>query len=231
MANASDVLAEITLERVGAVLAALGALATAAFGLLDAFKVAGGGASNIGLGAIYAALAPFDGPLTLAIGKANYRATVRANWINGMTKADQKAVVRALIKLGLSPATAPDLAAAAHVDPAALQLAAKKLETGKPLTDADLNVLGRMSAVVDALLDTGFERAEQQFKNASRALAGALAVLLAWLATFLWPEPQRPHFWLAFAVGLLAVPLAPVAKDLTSALSTAMRAIKAAKTL
>jgi hypothetical protein len=31
------------------------------------------------------------------------------------------------------------------------------------------------------------------------------------------------------AVGLLAVPLAPVAKDLTSALSAAMNALKAAK--
>ena len=43
--------------------AAAGAFGTAAFGLVDASKCFGGGASNAGFGFIKRELAPFDGPL------------------------------------------------------------------------------------------------------------------------------------------------------------------------
>jgi hypothetical protein len=227
-----ETVAAIGLESFGAALAALGALSTAAFGLLDSTKAFWGGVSNVGLGHLRTALKPFDPALAAAVGEDNGWTTVRANWVNGIPKPDQKATIRALIKLGLSPATARSIAQAAHVDPAALEAAAKKLAVGKDLTDADLNVLGRMNAVIDALLDAAFENADQQFKNVSRVLAGAVAIGLAIAAWALWPDvASKPELWAAIGVGLLAVPVAPVAKDLTSALSAAMRALKAAKAI
>jgi hypothetical protein len=225
-------MAAITLDNFGAALAALSALSTAAFGLLDATKAFWGGVARVGFGHIAAGLKPFDEALDAAAGRADTEAMIRANWINGVSKADQKARVRALIKLGLSETTADSIAAAAHVDPKALKAAARRLTHGQTLTDADLNVLGRMNAVVDALLDGAFERADQQYRNVTRALAGGVAILLSLAAWFWWPETAgRPSFMGALAVGLLAVPIAPVAKDLTSALSTAMQALKAAKAL
>ena len=90
-------------------------------------------------------------------------ATIHANWLNGVPKADQKATVKALIRLGLTPVTAPTLAKGAPgVDAATLQSAATKVATGADLTEPELQVLGRFDATIDAQLDAGFERAEQQ---------------------------------------------------------------------
>jgi len=224
----------ISLADLGAALAGLGALSTAAFGLLDSSKAFWGGASNIGCGHIRAALQPFAPALDKALGAGGWWPVVRAHWVSGVAKDDQKAKAQALIKLGLNSANAPQVASASHVDPSALTVAVAKLERGTKLSDADLNVLGRMNATIDALLDAAFEAADQQYRNCCRVLAGAICLLLAVVAWGLWApttgEPS-PSLWAALAVGLLAVPLAPVAKDLTSALSTAMNALKAAKRL
>jgi hypothetical protein len=157
---------------------------------------------------------------------------MRANWIAGVPKAEQKAKVEALIRLGLTPQTAAAVAPVARVNAEALSVAVAKLERGEPLTEADLNVIGRMNAVVEALMDAAFEAADQQYRNSCRLLAGLSAIGLAVGAWLLWPAATanaRPSFWTAFAVGLLAVPIAPVAKDLTSALSAAMQALKSVR--
>jgi len=226
-------MATIGLDDFGAALAALSALATAAFGLLDSTKAFWGGVSNMGLHHIRSALAPFGRTLTEGVG-TRWWGVVRANWLNGVAKAEQKAVVRSILKLGLTPATADELAQGCNVDAARLKTVAGKLAKGDELSDADLNLLGRVNAVLDAILDCAFERAEQQYRNVSRLLAGLLAVALAVVAQLIWAANAAtmgapPSLAVAVGVGLLAVPVAPVAKDVTSALSTAMRALKATR--
>lgn len=222
------------LENVGAALAALSALSTAAFGLLDTSKAFWGGTSNFGLGHLKTALLPFRAALDEAVGE-DWFDIVRANWINGLPKADQKSVLGSLLKLGLTQSTATDIAKAAHVEPDMLGAAAAAMAAGTPLTDPQMNVLGRMAASMEAKLDAAFERAEQQYRNVSRLLAGVVAMVLALVAEFIWSQATHDvsptGYWTALGVGILAVPVAPVAKDLTSALSNAMRAIKAAKAL
>jgi hypothetical protein len=227
----------ITLEEVGAALAGLSALATAAFGVLDAAKAFDGGASNIGLKHIYAQLEPFRQALDAAAGPGRWRVLVRAHWLNGLPKADQKTATRNLLRLGLTPETAEAVAAGCHVDPAALKTVAAKIAKGAEdanLTGDDLQLLGRVYAVLDTVLDIAFERAEQQYRNGSRFWAGVIAVALAVLAQQIWSRNAGsmgppPSIWAAVAVGLLAVPVAPVAKDLTSGLSAAMRALKTSR--
>jgi hypothetical protein len=224
----------ISLPDVGAALAGLSALSAAGFGVLDSSKAFWGGCSNIGAGHIKAALTPFESPLANALGANGWWPVVRANWVAGVAKADQKAKTQALIKLGLNSASADAVAKATHVDAAALKVAIANLEKGKPSTDADLNVLGRMSATIDVLLDAAYEAADQQYRNSCRVLAGLVCLALAWVAYLVWPataENPRPNGWIVFGVGVLAVPLAPVAKDLTGALSAAMNALKAARKL
>jgi hypothetical protein len=224
----------ISLADLGAALTGLGALSTAAFGLLDSTKVLWGGPSNIGCGHIRSALQPFAPALDNALGAGGWWPVVRAHWVSGVAKADQKAKAQALIKLGLDSANAPRVAKASHVDAAALTAAIVKIEKGTKLTDADLNVLGRMNAAIDALLDAAFEAADQQYRNCCRVLAGLIALGLAVLAWLLWrgtTGENPPSLWTVLAVGLLAVPLAPIAKDLTGALSSAMNALKAARKL
>ncbi|HZQ12851.1 MAG TPA: hypothetical protein VFB31_08590, partial [Pseudolabrys sp.] len=98
------------IPNVGDTIAAIAALGTAAYGLVDAMKAFGGGPSLVGYGRIKSALAPFD-PALQALGNAPWQ-TLRANWLNGVAKADQKAAAKSLIHLALSPGNATKLAAA-----------------------------------------------------------------------------------------------------------------------
>src|ERR1700750_772243 len=86
---------------------AIGALGTAAFGLVDITKFFGGGVSRLGFGYVRAAVMPYIGVAAqqgTALGTGRVIEPLRANWMNGMAKPDQKAAARSLIRLMLTPA-------------------------------------------------------------------------------------------------------------------------------
>ncbi|MDB5704548.1 MAG: hypothetical protein JWN66_1664 [Sphingomonas bacterium] len=114
------------LDGIGSILAATTALSTASFGMLDSLKVVAGGPSNFGTAGLHRSLTPFAPALDAAIGAEAWWLIVRANWIAGVAKDDQKAKVQALIRIGLTSATAAAMAEAGHVDPVALQAAIGK---------------------------------------------------------------------------------------------------------
>lgn len=209
---------------------AVGALGTAAFGLVDSSKAFRGGISNVGFRFITDALEPFRAALEQIDDQAPF-ATVKANWINAMAKADQKAAARNLIRLGLNPGTAPVLAEQLPgIDGAELATAVAAITTGQELSQQQLELLGRFDAFVDSRLDAAFERADQKYRNVARVTAGLVAILLAWCGqatsldslTMSWQD-----FASALLIGVVAVPMAPIAKDLTSAITTAVSAFKA----
>lgn len=203
---------------------AIGALGSAAFALVDASKIGGkGGVSNVGFKDLERVVRRFAAALDRAIGPDEWRAAVHAHWINGRPREQQKAIVKALIRLGLDTGTAPGLATVGHVDPGALAAVAAKLEQGEPLLEPDINVLGRLDASIDAQLDAAFDRADQRYRNVSRVWAGVVAVVLSLAAAMALGEWDRLP--LAVVVGLLAVPLSPIAKDLASSLAAAAKAV------
>jgi hypothetical protein len=210
----------------GALILAIGALGTAACGLVDATKAFGGGVSNFGLRGLLQVVGRFAVALDVALGKSEWRRVVRAHWINGRSRGEQKAIVKSLIRLGLKPDNAQELAAAAHVNPKTLESAATKLWAAQPLDPADLEALGRMDASVEAQLDAAFDRADQTYRNVSRLCAGVCSVALALIAA---PLVAQGSVRGALVVGLLAVPLAPIAKDLASSLQAAAAALRATK--
>lgn len=255
------------LAQAGAGIAAIAALGTAASGLVDSTKAFGGGVSRFGFAHIQAALQPFDAALTQAGAvwprtvrtgvfrakpkpgaTANWREAVRANWINGRPKPDQKAAVKALIHVGLTPATAPIVAPAGHVNAAILTAAATAIAAGSPPspTSDQGNILIQFDAAIDAAMDGAFERADQQYRNIAKLCAGGFAVILAIFGgvvvaaeakggpntlslEFICAYIGTANFWTAVLVGVIAVPLAPMAKDLTSSLQAAATALKATK--
>lgn len=218
MAKFDDVLATI---------AAMGGLGLAAMALVDALKaVPGGGVSRIGFGHVRKVLRLFDKVLARAAGP-EWEAVIMAHWINGRDRDDQVGAIRSLLRLGLNADTADQLAAIGNVDPAALGKAAGKLATGAPLGEAEINLIGRVEAAVEARLDAAFDLAEQSYRNSARTLAGVIAIGLAVGAGVLLSTPEeRIDLRVAALVGLLAVPIAPIAKDLVGALTAAARAVK-----
>jgi hypothetical protein len=205
---------------------AIGSLGTAAYGVVDATKAFGGGVSNRGFGDIRKIISAFIPPSTgggggtSALDLSSVLATLRANWLNGMPLGDQKSIAKALIKLNLTKAAANRMAAATGVDPTILTSVAEKMATGETLTQPETDGYGRFDLLLTALLDQGYQRADQRYRNSAKLLAIPVAIVLALLGAravygcFTSPDV----FWKALIGGLLATPLAPVAKDLSSAI-------------
>jgi len=215
-------------------LSAAAGLGTAAMGLVDSTKVFGGGPSNFGFGYIEKALAPFFVPAPggpTVFGRAEALRTLRANWLNGVAKADQKAKAKSLIHLGLTQGNAAALATAAGVDAAKLTALAQKTANGTKVEPDEINVLGQFDAIVSAVLDAAYERGDQKYRNASKFLAMLVATLLGVIGGWVvyGSGMSGGQFALCLVVGLSATPLAPVAKDLATSLQAAVTAVRAVK--
>jgi hypothetical protein len=203
-----------------ALVLAIGGLGTAAYGIVDATKALGGGVSRVGFGDIKRVVSMLiprkqkDSPS--ALGQESVLATLRANWMNGMAASDQKSIAKALVKLNLTTDTANELAKVTGVNEAILSDIAKKLSTKETLTDEQTDVYGRFDLSLSALLDQAYQRGDQRYRNSAKLLAVAVSLLLslAGTETVLGSGNVR----LAILVGLLATPLAPIAKDLASAI-------------
>lgn len=219
------------------VITAIGGLGTAAFGLVEATK-SGTGVNYIGLKGIKAAVtpltpagAPAPGVPANSLPQHKILATLEANWLNGTDLGSQKSIAKSLIKLNLSAANAPALAAATGVDPAALTAVATAIAAGNPLNAAQSDVFARFDLIVTAILDEAYQRSDQAYRNAMRGLAMLVSVLLALAGGYMLQTGADLGKDLAesFLVGLLATPLAPIAKDLSTALATAVNALQLVK--
>ena len=215
------------LDIVIAVIAATGGLGMAAMSLVDAFKaIPGGGVSRIGFRYIRSTVSDLSEVMAAAMGAA-WETVILSHWINGRPRDDQIAAIRSILRLGLNAQTAGQLARFARVDPDRLAIVAGRLATGAELSQEDVDLLGRAEAAVGARLDAAFDLGDQAYRNASRVLAGVIAVALALAASQLVPNP---YGWRgALLIGVLAVPIAPIAKDLVSALTAAAKAVGAGR--
>jgi hypothetical protein len=221
------------------VITAVGGLGTAAFGLVEALKPIFGSINRMGLSHIQqtvTALTPSAaGDPKNVLPQKNILATIEANWINGTDLNSQKSIAKSLIKLHLSADNAGAVAKTANVDPDLLQSIAHKTAAGTQLVQAESDVFARFDVIVTALLDEAYQFSDQVYRNGTRTLAAILAVVLALAGAWSLEGPllfdgKHGHdIALAVLVGVLATPLAPVAKDLSSALATAVNTMQAVK--
>jgi hypothetical protein len=217
--------------------AAASALGTAAYGLVDASKAFGGGISNAGFSHIREAVAPLIGapePAAPQVFGKKVLATLRANWLNGVPKADQKAAAKSLIRMAVTPENAERLAKESGIDVAKMEAIAGKIRNGEKLLEDEISVLGRFDVIVSAVLDEAYERADQKYRNYSKLAGCVVATVLAAIGGGIiyvdnggsgWVYPQTHEFLLSLLVGLIATPLAPVAKDLSSAIAAAVKTV------
>jgi hypothetical protein len=209
------------------VVTAIGGLGAAAFGLVDATKVFGGGVNHIGFRGIRAAVQQLTdaGGQVNALSQKKIVATLEANWMNGSELASQKAIAKSLIKLNLHPQNARALADATGVDPGVLTAIATSIAAGTPLSSAESDVFARFDLIVTVLLDEAYQRSNQIYRNWTRALAALVAVALAMAGGMV----LRMDPAVSLLVGLLATPLAPIAKDISTALAMAVSTMHLAK--
>jgi len=217
------------------IITAIGGLGTAAFGLVDSTKVFFGGVNRIGFGSISDAIKKLT-PGTPGAGLTQDKIllTLRANWYGGTDLASQKSIAKSLIKQGLSTGNAAALAAATGVDATVLGSVAAKISSGTALAANETDVFARLDFILTALLDQAYQHSSQIYTNWTRVVASIFAIGLALAGGWSMHIGPPRYLWshdmgLALLAGLLATPLAPIAKDLSSALATAVNTMQAIK--
>jgi len=220
-----------TVGQLSTIVAGVGAVGTAAFGLVDAFKaLPGGGISRAGFKFIRETilkLAPEVPALEeTGLSRNSLLYTLESQWINGTAATDQINIAKSLIKLRLTPETAGPLASATGVDATLLSQIAVSIRSATPLTPQQTDVLGRFDLLLTTLLDQAYQRAAQRYRNWAKAAAVPIAVALALIAAGVTRQITLSE---AVLLGLIATPVAPVAKDISSAISTAAQAIQSWK--
>lgn len=205
------------MENIGTIVLATGALGTAAFGIVEAMKWTRIG--FMGFSKINETLGPIWQTLRVAYG-SDFEQVLR-----GQYKGDLSELVRTLrqgVRIGLTEDNAGKIAewlGLKHAEE--LQKVAKKLEASQKLTEEERNILGRFELAVDARIDAGMALAENQYVGKLRVLASCAALIIA-----LGVGVYLDMMFLAVIVGIAAVPFAPIAKDLSSALQAAVSALK-----
>jgi len=216
-------------------IAAIGALGTAAFGIVDASKSALPFINHIGLSHIKKTIDLLTpGPAGVnSLGRRLILDTVEANWINGADLGRQKCTAVTLIQGHLIAANAQGMAQNTNVDSATLQAIVADTLAGLTLSPEETAVQCRFDLIVNTLIDEAYQRADEKYRNGTRSLAACVAVLLAFVGGWVllggrfW---ELDHVACALLVGLLAVPLAPMAKDVSSALAAVADSMQLPKT-
>jgi hypothetical protein len=215
---------------------AAGALGTAAFGIVDGLKATAIGAAG------FPALTAMLGPLKTALAKAygdEYLELLKAQYRDRRGTGPLSRTVRQGVRLGLTKDNAAQLATflgEGIVDRSSLAGIAEKIATGVKLTDSERGLLGRFELAVDTRIEAAVALAEEKYKLTTQWWASGTAVALALIAAWALGT-QKPDFLVwekvlfikGMIVGLVAVPLAPIAKDVASALQSATKALKARK--
>jgi hypothetical protein len=233
-------------DAAGAVLA-VGALGTAAFGVVEAFGkalvIGRWGLPFVGFTCAKVVIRQFHDALAFVHGD-NYEKILAQQYRDGRANGRAPETIRQAVRLalplmdrdravaivdavwGMGPIRSGELVDALQAEKTpGTRVAAKH-------SDAAALLAGRFALALDARVAGAFTIAEERYQALARLWAGAAAIALSLLFNLGMKDGYRDgeggYPWLvALIIGLAAVPLAPVAKDLSSALTEALRAWKA----
>lgn len=233
-------------------IAAVGALGLAAFGLTEALGKALAyrsphgavhfGLPYAGLHAVKAAVEPLGPALRLAYG-AEWLDIVAQHYRAGRSKGAAPDTIRQGVRLALpfmdAPAAAELIGSVWDMGQERSTQLAKALQAqeapevptspGGPI-DPMQALAGRFATALDARINAAFALAEERYEAQAKMWAGMAAVGLSLVLNYGLGAAKPGHADLPWAVamviGFVAVPLAPVAKDISSKLQDALTAFK-----
>lgn len=215
---------------------AAGSLGTAAYGIVDGFKFSAKFAAA-GFHQIRLALGtPIYDALRYAYG-SQFTDLMRAQYINGRSSGDLPRTLRQGVRLALNSDNAEVLAAAiGHLDGKALKEAAIAVETGTNVSDQQRSLIARFEVAVDTRVEAALALAENKYKGVMQLRASCVSIVLAVIGSFALNVEQSSEglshaftfedFVIALIVGVAAVPLAPIAKNVSTALQSVAKATK-----
>jgi len=239
-------------ENLGTTALAIGALGTAAYGIVDGLKFcswidlagferlfSGGGKAGGRMWPIKykATLDPLLPSLKAAYG-ADAMDLLKSQYRSGRSKGDLPRTLRQGVRIGFSMIEAEKIVSAAvglGLAKSMAMLAADTIkhsleqppalgEEPKPevtVTAEQRSALARLETAIDARIDADLAMAEVEYVTQAKIWAMIVSIGIA-----LWVGWLLNQSWAAsLVVGITAVPLAPVAKDLATALQSAVKAL------
>ena len=201
---------------------ATGALGTAAFGIVEASKWLSA-IGESGFSTAWSRLGALRDALQVAYGSDHQRL------LRGLYRGDQKNLVRTLrqgVRVGITPENAASVAAfLGSINGTRLAAAVTKAQEARELTTEERGLIGRFELAADARIDAALAVAQSVYTGTARVLASVAAVALAIAVQQLLAD-LAGKFWPAVFIGIAAVPIAPVAKDIASGIAAASRALR-----
>ncbi|MEZ4701449.1 MAG: hypothetical protein R2834_14020 [Rhodothermales bacterium] len=205
------------MENIGTIVLATGALGTAAFGIVEALKWTNA-VGLIGFGRLARLLGPVWASLERAYGPAFEEV------LAGQYRGDRFELIRMIrqgVRLGLTEENASRIAGFLGViDGDALTRAASRINSAEGMSEDLQHVLGRYELAVDARIESALAMAQNQYAGKLRFIASIIALAVGAGVGIYLSQP-----FMGGLIGLAAVPLAPIAKDLVSALQAATAAL------
>jgi hypothetical protein len=212
----------MTINTLSSAIAAAGALGTASFGIVEGLKWSALGTAGFGCIGEYlgndlvGCLRSAYGPEFERLLRAQYRQDSQGQAVIAKS-------LRQGVRIGLTTANAENVARfLGTVTPAALKQAAAAVEAATPLNDAQRGAIGRFELAADARIASALARAQDVYIGWVRGSASLCAIVLG-IATALILGSDLVD---GLIVGIVAVPLAPIANDVVAALQAATRAMR-----
>jgi hypothetical protein len=166
---------------------------------------------------------------------------LKAQYRSGRSKGDLPRTLRQGVRIGFGVMEKNDIQKTAHalgIDEHTAKQAAEALviarnqrppavgesatDIADPVSGEQRSAIARLETLIDARIDSALVLAEVHYVTQTKVIATFVALLIAFgVGHFLESAPV-----VSFMVGIAAVPLAPVAKDLATALQEAVRALK-----
>ena len=108
------------------------------------------------------------------LSRASIMCSLTSQWINGTASADQLSIAKSLIKLRLTPGTAPSLAQTTGVDPVILTGVATNIANGTDLTTQQTDAIRPLlrDLLLTTLLDQAYQRADQRYRQRGQIRCG-----------------------------------------------------------
>ncbi|HEY4028999.1 MAG TPA: hypothetical protein VGM25_01530 [Caulobacteraceae bacterium] len=226
----------------GAAVTAVGAFGVAAFGLVEsvgkAFAFNGFGLPYAGFGAVKKAIRHLGPALKVAYGD-DYMEIISHQYRAGRSTGQAPDTIRQGVRLGLpfmsmEAATAVidsvwdiDAPGAPKTNATALAAALQAVPPVPPPPSGGVEpqaLAGRFATALDARVQAAFEVGEEHYEALAKLIAGMAAVGLA--VGFDLGLGVPVPLPVALIIGIVAVPLAPVAKDVSSAMQNTLTAFK-----
>ncbi len=201
---------------------AAGAVGTASMGIVEGFKSTKW--PPIGFSKLTKSISWADAALNKAYGPEHMKLLESLYRIN-RTSGDLPRILRQGVRIGLDKKNAEAMESILlGADRKQLPEVAEKAADGEKLEPNEQNILGRFEVAADARIDAALSLAERAYSNGVRYRAFLVAQGLAFGAVFAI-GPDSKKIITALIIGLVAVPLAPIAKDVAKGFQSAVKAI------